>query len=85
MTKTWTMLAAATLAMVAGAMPAQAAYTLGGQAVPTMTYTTADKVAAGLTGGSYTGVGSLFITSNRPRRRASARCAPARWCRAARC
>ena len=62
MTKTWTMLAAATLAMVAGAMPAQAAYTLGGQAVPTMTYTTADKVAAGLTGGSYTGVGSLFIS-----------------------
>ena len=62
MTKTWTMLAAATLAMVAGAMPAQAAYTLGGQAVPIMTYTTADKVAQGLTGGSYTGVGSLFVS-----------------------
>lgn len=62
MTKTWTMLAAATLAMVAGAMPAQAAYSLGGQAVPIMTYTTADKVAKGLTGGSYTGVGSLFVT-----------------------
>ena len=62
MTKTWTMLAAATLAMMAGAMPAQAAYTLGGQAVATMTYGTIDGVSKGLTGGSYTGVGSLFVT-----------------------
>lgn len=62
MTKTWTMLAAATLALVAGAMPAQAAISLAGQAVPVMTYTTVDQVAKGLTGGSYTGVGSLFVS-----------------------
>ena len=62
MTKTWTMLAAATLAMAAGAMPAQAAISFADQAVPMMTYTTADKVSKGLTGGTYTGVGSLFVT-----------------------